>query len=187
MSSTMAWNMVVSLTLAAVTTAVSGSPLASQIRCSLDPGLPRSTGFAPTWSPALGPHAHGVHARLRPVQLALLAEAIQHLQVELVEHAGVDPFAEPPPAGRRRAAAELAGRQQPPGSRGAGHEHDRGQAGPVGDGAVPAAVGRPRRSRQQGRATSAHSSSDTRSSARAVMTPDPARPTPKGAKQRLSA
>jgi hypothetical protein len=33
-SSTTAWNMVVSLTLAAVTTAVSGSPLASQIRCS---------------------------------------------------------------------------------------------------------------------------------------------------------
>src|SRR5215218_7930109 len=101
MSPMTAWNMVVSLILAAVTTAVSGSPPPSQTRWSLLPGLPRSTGFAPTWSPALGPHAHGVHARLRPVQLALLAQAIQHLQVELVEHAGVDPFGEPPPAGRR--------------------------------------------------------------------------------------
>jgi hypothetical protein len=67
-SSSTAWNIVVSATLAAVTTAVSGSPLPSQTRCSLDPALPRSTGFAPTWSPALGAHAHGIHARPRPFQ-----------------------------------------------------------------------------------------------------------------------
>jgi hypothetical protein len=54
-SSTTASNMVVSLTLAAVTAAVSGSPLPSQTRCSLLPGLPRSTGFAPTWSPHAWP------------------------------------------------------------------------------------------------------------------------------------
>src|SRR5215217_324266 len=76
-SATTAWNMVVSLPLAAVTTAVSGGPPASQPRWSLLPGLPRSTGFAPTWSPALGPHAHGVHRRPRPVELALLAQAVQ--------------------------------------------------------------------------------------------------------------
>jgi hypothetical protein len=44
-------SMVTSATLAAVIAAVSGSPPPSQTRCSLDPGLPRSTGFAPTWSP----------------------------------------------------------------------------------------------------------------------------------------
>jgi hypothetical protein len=56
MSATTAWNVVVvSLTLAAVTTAVSGTPPSSQTSCSLVPGLPRSTGFAPTWSPHAGP------------------------------------------------------------------------------------------------------------------------------------
>src|SRR5215217_3077950 len=178
MSSTTAWNMVVSLTLAAVTTAVSGSPLASQARWSLLPGLPRSTGFAPTWSPALGPHAHGVHARPRPVELALLAQAVQDLQVQGVEDAGVGPLGEAAPAGRRGAAAELAGRQEPPRGRGGGHVDDRGQAGPIRDGAVPAAIGRPRRGRQQGR--------DQRPQlvrhqviSKVVVTPDPARPTPK--------
>jgi hypothetical protein len=37
--------------VAAVTTAASGSPPPSQTRCSLLPGLPRSTGFAPTHGP----------------------------------------------------------------------------------------------------------------------------------------
>jgi hypothetical protein len=49
--------MVVSATLAAVTTAVSGSPPPSQTRWSLDPGLPRSTGLRPHGPPTLGPHA----------------------------------------------------------------------------------------------------------------------------------
>jgi hypothetical protein len=47
--------MMVSLTLAAVTAAVSGSPSPSQTTWSLLPGLPRSTGFAPTWSPHAWP------------------------------------------------------------------------------------------------------------------------------------
>jgi hypothetical protein len=149
-SSTTAWNTVVSLTLAAVTTAVRGSPPPSQTKCSLDPGLPRSTGFAPTWSPTLGPHAHGVHAHPLPVQLALGTKAVQDPKVQGIEHPGVGPLSQPPPAGRRRAAAQLAGGQQPPRSRSAGHEDDRGQAGPIRDGAVPAAVRRPWRRRQQG-------------------------------------
>jgi hypothetical protein len=78
--------MVASVTLAAVTAAAGGSPLPSQTSWSLDPGLPRSTGFAPTWSPALGAHAHGVHAGPRPVHPALLPEPVQDLEVELVEH-----------------------------------------------------------------------------------------------------
>jgi hypothetical protein len=56
-SSGSASNSRVSLTLAAVTAAVSGRPRPSLTRCSLDPGLPRSTGCAPTWSP------HGWRAR----------------------------------------------------------------------------------------------------------------------------
>src|SRR5215218_6407660 len=86
MSATTAWNTVVSLTLAAVTTAVRGSPLPSQTKCSLDPGLPRSTGFAPRWSPTLGPHAHGVHAHPLPVQLALGTKAVQDPKVQGIEH-----------------------------------------------------------------------------------------------------
>jgi hypothetical protein len=74
--------------LVAVTAAVNGSPPPSQARCSLDPGLPRSTGFAPTWSPALGAHAHGVHARPRPVHPATLAQPIKDPEMELIEHPG---------------------------------------------------------------------------------------------------
>jgi hypothetical protein len=47
------------------------------------------------------------------------------------------------------AAAQLPGREQPPWGGGAGHEYDRGEAGPVGDGTATAAVGRPWRNRQQ--------------------------------------
>ena len=56
MSSNTASNMVESLALAALTISDSGSPPASPARCSLDPCLPRSTGFAPVRSP-LGPPA----------------------------------------------------------------------------------------------------------------------------------
>src|SRR5829696_1090382 len=150
MSATTAWNMVVSLILAAVTTAVSGSPPPSHTKCSLLPGLPRSTGFAPTWSPRVWPARSWCPRSPAPSPAAPLTQAVQDLQVELLEDAGVGPLGEAPPAGRRRAAAQLAGGQQPPRGRGAGHVHDRGQTRPVGDGAVPAAIGWARRGRQQG-------------------------------------
>jgi hypothetical protein len=60
----------------------------------------------------------------------------------LLEHAGVGPLVEPPPRGRWRAAAELVCWQEPPWGGGAGHEHDRGEAVAVGDGAGPAAPAR---------------------------------------------
>jgi hypothetical protein len=171
MSSTIAWNVVVPVTLAAVTAAVGGSPPPSQARWSLDPGLPRSTGFAPTWSPALGAHAHGVHARPRPVQPALLAQAVQHLEVELVEHPSVGPLGQAAPAGRRRAAAKLPGWQQLPRGRGAGHVDDRSE--PLRSGMVRT------RPPHQGRggggssgSTIAHSSSGTSLSTRVVMGAD---------------
>ena len=63
------------------------------------------------------------------------AELVRQQLLEPLEHPGVGPLGIPPPAGRHAAAAELAHRQQRPGSRGARHEQDRGHAGPVGHGA----------------------------------------------------
>ncbi len=45
----MSW--VMSLRLPPVRATASGMPPASQIRCCLEPGRPRSTGGGPTWSP----------------------------------------------------------------------------------------------------------------------------------------
>jgi hypothetical protein len=142
--------MVTSGMLAAVTTEVSGSPLPSQARWSLDPGLPRSTGFAPTWSPAFGAHAGRVHARARPVQPARQTKPVQHLQMELLEHSGLGPLVQPAPRRRRQATAELHGRQQAPRGRGTGHVDDRSEAVPIRDGAHPAAPPGTRRRWQQG-------------------------------------
>jgi hypothetical protein len=105
----------------------------SQAYRILLPGLPRSTGLAPTWSPTFGAHAGRVHARARPVQAALLADPVEDAEVELLEHARLSPLGKAAPSGRRRAAAEFLGRQQAPGGGGAGHEHDRGEAVAVAD------------------------------------------------------
>jgi hypothetical protein len=126
--------------LAAVTAAASGRPWPSVTRWSLDPGLPRPTGFAPTWSPTLGAYAHGIHAGPRPVQPALLAEQVEHLQMQRVEHTSPGPFLQPTPHGGRRAAAKLADREQPPWRGGTGHVDDGGQAVAIADGTSPAAI-----------------------------------------------
>src|SRR5215218_4897610 len=60
--------------------------------------------------------------------------------MKLVEYASLGPLGQAAPDCRRRAAAELAGRQQPPGGRGSGHVHDRGEAVAIGDGTVPTTV-----------------------------------------------
>jgi hypothetical protein len=44
----------------------------------------------------------------------MLAQPVEHLEVELVEHAGGGPLGQAPPAGRWSAVAELTGGQQPP-------------------------------------------------------------------------
>jgi hypothetical protein len=44
--------------------------------------------------------------------------------VELIQDPGVGQLGQPTPAGRRRAAAEFLGGQEPPGGGSAGHEHD---------------------------------------------------------------
>src|ERR687898_288051 len=146
MSSSSASNTRLSLVLAAVTTSDSGSPLPSAARCSLDPGLARSTGFAPHRSPPDRPQAGRIHTDPRPVQPAGLAELAQQQLLEPLEHPGGGPLGEPPPTGGHAAAAELAHRQQRPGGGGTGHEDDRGHARPVrhGPGRATAGVGRRR-------------------------------------------
>jgi hypothetical protein len=175
MSSTTAWNKVVSAMLVAVTTTVSGSPLPSQTRWSLLPGLPRSTGICAHMSP------HAWRARSwRPHSPA------------------TSPAGPPRPAGPRPPGGARRTRRQRPtrasGARrsrashsqahvraaaarggGAGHVDDRGEAAAIGNGAVPAAVGGRGGAGSKG-ATIAHSSSGTRSSMRMVMARDPARP-----------
>src|SRR5215207_3006473 len=101
MSSSSASNMMLSLVLAPVTSSDSGSPPPSAARCSLDPGLARSTGFAPTWSPPDRPQAEGVDADPRPVEPANLAELVQQQLLQPLEHPGVRPLGKPPPAGGR--------------------------------------------------------------------------------------
>src|SRR5829696_7442370 len=110
MSSTSASNTRLSLVLAAVTSSDSGSPPPSTAKCSLDPPLARSTGFAPHRSPPDRAQAEGVHADPRPVQLTGLAELVQQQLLEPLEHPGMRPLGEASPAGGYAAAAELAHR-----------------------------------------------------------------------------
>jgi hypothetical protein len=143
--------MVVSLRLAAVTTAVRGSPLPSQTRWSLLPGLPRSTGFAPTWSPhawparSWCPHSPATSpagpARPGDPRPGGGADQTPRRWPTRSGDASRSPASRSPALGR--AAAARGG--------GPGHVHDRGQAGPIRDGAVPTAVGRPRWGREQRR------------------------------------
>src|SRR5437773_7862162 len=141
MSSSSASNTRLSLVLAPVTSSDSGSPPPSTARCSLDPRLARSTGFAPHRSPPDRPQADRIHADPRPVQPAGLAQFVQQQLLEPLEHPSGRPLGEPPPAGGHAAAAELAHRQQRPRRGGAGHEDDRGHAGPVGHGTGRATAG----------------------------------------------
>jgi hypothetical protein len=126
MSSSTASKMVASLALAALRMRASGRPPRSPARCSLDPCVPRSTGFAPVRSPFDRPQAAGVHADPLQVDAAGLAEFVQQHRLELLEHPGLGPLVKPAPAGGGRAAAQLLGWQRAPGGGGAGHEQQRG-------------------------------------------------------------
>jgi hypothetical protein len=78
-------------------------------RVPIDPRLPRSTGFAPTRSPALGAQAERIDRHARPVKQPTAAEFVQQFQVQAVKHPGLGPLGEPSPAGCRGAAAKLPG------------------------------------------------------------------------------
>ena len=171
MSSSTASNIVASLALAALITTDNGSPPASLARWSLDPALPRSTGFAPVRSPFDRAQAERVDACAGQVDAARRTQLIQQQRLKLIEHPGAGPLIQPPPAGGRRPTAQLLGRQQPPRGGCAGHEDDRGHAGPIRHGArhATARSGGWRRSSGWIRC---HSASGRSLSARVVMSGD---------------
>jgi hypothetical protein len=68
--------------------------------------------------------------------------------MELLPDAGLLPVAQPPPAGHAAAAAQLLGRQQPPGHAGPQHVDDPAQHRPVPD-PGPATLGMGPLGRQQ--------------------------------------
>jgi hypothetical protein len=129
--------------LAADTPTANGIPAASITRWYLEPGLPRSTGFAPTSSPTPRPHADRVDRRPGPVDLAVVAQPVQQPVVQLLPHPVLLPVAQSPPAGHAAATAQLPGREQPPRDAGAEHLDDAAEHGSVLDpGATPLEVGR---------------------------------------------
>jgi hypothetical protein len=85
MSSSSVSDTMLSLVMAPVISTDSGSPPPSPVACSSDPGLARSTGFAPRWFPRLRAGCK-VHADSRPVQPAALPELIQQQLFQPLEH-----------------------------------------------------------------------------------------------------
>jgi hypothetical protein len=112
-------------------------PLGQQVK--LDPGLPRSTGFAPTWSPSLGAHAPGIHAGPGPVSRPATPK-----RSRISAWSCSNTPAATHSSNRRRTVesepqpSSLAGSSRQRGG-GAGHVHHRGDAVAVGDGPGPAA------------------------------------------------
>src|SRR3954447_18383559 len=131
-----------SLRLAPETATLSGSPCASTSRWYLVPRLARSVGFGPVSSPPFRPDADRVQGRPGPVQLAVLAEVVEHRLVQPVEHARLGPLVQPAPAGPARAVAEL-DRQLGPADAGGQHEGDALEHVPIaGPGSASATVHR---------------------------------------------
>jgi hypothetical protein len=141
-ASTMGSSSTESWVLAADSPTARGMPRRSVSRWYLDPGLPRSVGFGPVSSPPLGAHAGRIQAGPRPVELAIAAELVQQHLMQALPHPGALPVPQPPPAGDRATAAELAGRQQPPGDTGAQLIDDAGQRGAVINAGAAAIAGR---------------------------------------------
>ena len=105
------------------------------------------SGSARSPRPPFGPDAQAVDAGAAPVDGRLVAQPVQQPRVQLLPDAGRLPVAEPSPAGRAAAAAELL-RQQPPGASCAQDEDDTAKGSPVGD-ARSTALGLGRLLRQQ--------------------------------------
>lgn len=82
--------------------------------------------------PAFRPHRHGVDAAARPVQQVRLGQLVEDQSAQPVPHAGVLPFAQPPPRGVPGPTAQLR-REVPPPAAGIEHEQDPFQSGPVVD------------------------------------------------------
>src|SRR3954470_14708432 len=82
--------------LAALTATASGRPPASVSTCSLEPGLPRLTGFGPVNGPLFRSHAGRVDHRAGPVDGRLLPEAVEHRPVQPPPQPGLGPGHEAP-------------------------------------------------------------------------------------------
>src|SRR5688500_17645993 len=81
--------------LAALTATASGSPLASVSTCSLEPDLPRSTGFGPVSGPLFRSHAGRVAPRAGPLDRPLLAQPVQDRSVQSPPQSSLGPGDEP--------------------------------------------------------------------------------------------
>ena len=88
--------------------APTGTTRCSSSRWYLVPSLPRSTGLRPVSSPPFRPRRHRIDDGPGPVQQPLLAEGVEHLLMQPVPNPSLLPNAEPPPAGHRGSAAQLA-------------------------------------------------------------------------------
>jgi hypothetical protein len=168
MSSSSAWNTAASGVLAAVTSSDSGSPVPSAARWSLDPGLARSTGFAPARSPPNRAQAEGVHGDARPVQRSGCAELVQQQLLEPLE----DP-ARAHSANRRQQVVTLPQPNSPTGSSAQGVEVRAMNRTAAMQARSETVRGAPPRAREGGGGNSGrrrcHSASGSSRSARVVM------------------
>src|SRR4028118_292318 len=128
--------------LAALTATASGRPPASVSTCSVEPSLPRSTGFSPVSGPLLGPDTGRVDHRAGPLERPVPTEpgaprpvaargagrarpragpAHPRLLTEPVEHRPVQPAPQPGLGpGREAAMGGGRGHAEPRGGRAAG-------------------------------------------------------------------
>jgi hypothetical protein len=94
-----------SCVLAADSPTASGIPPASTSRWSLEPALPRSTGFAPVSFPTPRPDTGRVDRGPGPVDLAVVSQPVQQPMMQGLPHPGLLPVPQPPPAGHAAATA----------------------------------------------------------------------------------
>ena len=92
--------------------------------CRGRPGSGRSA------RPPFGPDAQAIHARPAPVDGGFVAQPVEQPLVQPLPDAGFLPVAQPSPAGRATAAAQLL-REQPPRAAGAQDEDDAAEGGTV--------------------------------------------------------
>src|SRR3712207_2768018 len=119
-----------SWTFAALSTTASGTPFRSETRWRLEPGLPRSVGFFPTFSPPFWPPRSPNRARPSTSDLVGLPQPVQQDSVQPAPHTRLLPVAQPPPARRTGPAAHLLGEHLPGYAR-LEHEDDAGESRPV--------------------------------------------------------
>lgn len=142
-------NCVTSLRCPPVSVIASGVPCVSVIRWCLEPGLRRSTGLGPGWSPCERAQVRGVHQRGREVQQARRAKLGEQQLVQLLPDPGLVPLGQPPPTGSTR-GIEQGGGQPVPADTGTHYIQNALQCGPV-VGPLAAGMAKPPRTRRNQR------------------------------------